>query len=138
MESMALSFPVNTVLFAGIPGLMKVCLGLRVTLYRMRMSISLGDRDDETMLRRIRADANFSENVPMALILLMLIEMLHATSLAIFVLGIVLVIGRLLHWLGLSGNAEPFNRVTGMVMTWGVIAVASVMAIWLYATSGGT
>ena len=135
MEATALSFPVNTALFAGILGLMKVCLGLRVSIYRGQMGISLGDRDDETLMRRIRGHANFSENVPIALILLMLIEMLHATSLVIFVLGIVLVIGRMLHWLGLSGNAEPFNRVTGMVMTWGVIGIASIMAIWLYASS---
>lgn len=140
MEAAALSFPVNTVLFAGVLGLMKIALGLRVSMQRAASGIYLGDRAavpagspaDETMLRRIRAHANFSENVPMALILLMLIEMLHASSLAIFVLGGVLVIGRLLHWIGLSGNAEAFNRVTGMVMTWGVIAVASIMAIWLY------
>lgn len=136
MEMTELLFPVNTALFAGILGLLKVALGLRVTLMRAASGIPLGDQADERMLRRIRAHANFSENVPMALILLMLIEMMHATSLAIFVLGIVLLIGRLLHWLGLSGNAEPFNRVAGMVMTWGVIVVASVMAIWLYASSG--
>ena len=136
METTELLFPVNTALFAGILGLLKVALGLRVTLLRAASGIALGDQADERMLRRIRAHANFSENVPMALILLMLIEMMHATSLAIFVLGTVLLIGRLLHWLGLSGNAEAFNRVAGMVMTWGVIVVASVMAIWLYASSG--
>ena len=134
MEQLALSFPVTTALFAGILGLMKLGLGLRVTIYRASQNIPLGDQADETMLRRIRAHANFSENVPMALILMMLIEMLHASGLAIFALGIILVIGRLLHWLGLSGNAEAFNRVTGMIMTWGVIAIASVLAIWLYFT----
>ena len=138
MESVALSFPVNTALFAGILGLMKVVLGLRVSAYRASKGISLGDRNDEVMTRRIRAHANFSENVPMALILLMLIEVLHASSPFIFALGIVLVIGRLLHWLGLAGNAEAFNRVTGMVMTWGVIAISSIMAIWLYATAVST
>ena len=136
MESEALTFPVATALFAGILGLMKIGLGLRVSIRRASMGISLGDQNDETMVRRIRAHANFSENVPMGLILLMLIEMQHASVLAIFVLGSVLVIGRLLHWLGLSGNAEAFNRVTGMIMTWGVIAIASVLAIWLYISNG--
>jgi hypothetical protein len=136
MESVALSFPVTTALFAGLLGLMKVGLGLRVSLQRASRGISLGDQDDDTMRRRIRAHGNFSENVPMALILLMLIEMLHASELTIFVLGAVLLAGRLLHWLGLSGNAEAFNRVTGMIMTWGVIIIASLFAIWLYATSG--
>lgn len=134
MESVVLSFPVNTALFAGILGLMKIGLGLRVTMHRAAKGISLGDREDEAMVRRIRAHANFSENVPMALILLMLIEMLDATSVAIVVLGIVLVVGRLLHWLGMSGNGEAFNRVTGIIMTWGVIGISSVVAIWLYAT----
>ena len=132
MDQMALSIPFNTVLFAGILGLLKVALGLRVSIYRAARGISLGDAADETLMRRIRAHANFGENVPIALILLMLIEMLHASSPVIFALGIILVIGRLLHWLGLSGNAEACNRVTGMIMTWGVIGIASVMAISLY------
>ena len=132
MEPTTLLLPVNTALFAGILGLLKVALGLRVTMLRAASGISLGDEADEQMQRRVRAHANFSENVPIALILLMLVEMLHATSVTIFVLGIVLLVGRLLHWVGLSGNAEAFNRVAGMIMTWSVIAVASVMAIWLY------
>jgi uncharacterized membrane protein YecN with MAPEG domain len=45
------------------------------------------------------------------------------------VLGAVLIIARALHALGLMGNAESFNRATGIVINWATLGLASIIGI---------
>lgn len=129
MESLTAVAPLNTMLFSALLVLLKVILGMRVTAYRVKNETMWGDGGDERMQRLIRAHANHSEWMPAAIIILALIEMAGVSPLIIFVLGGAILVGRLLHSIGLMGNAEPFNRVAGMVITLGVMAISSVIGI---------
>ncbi|MEP4379973.1 MAG: MAPEG family protein [Alphaproteobacteria bacterium] len=129
MESIAAVVPVNTMLISALLVTMKLVLGIRVTMYRASHNIPWGDNGDDQMTRRIRAHANHSEWVPATLILLALIEMSGVSPFIIGALGAALLVGRGLHGLGLMGNAEAFNRVTGITMHWIVLALAVIIAV---------
>ncbi|MGB0570600.1 MAG: MAPEG family protein [Alphaproteobacteria bacterium] len=124
MEAIVAVAPVNTMLVAALLGLMKLALGVSVTKYRLQNKIMWGDASDGGMARRIRAHANFTEWVPGTLILLGLIEMMGVSPIIIAVLGAMLIIARCLHALGLMGNAESFNRATGIVINWATLGLS--------------
>lgn len=129
MEAIIAVAPVNTMFVAALLVLMKLVLGVRVSMYRASHNILWGDNGDDQMTRRIRAHANHSEWVPATIIILALIEMAGVAPIIIGVLGIAVIIARALHALGLMGNAESFNRATGIVINWVVLALASVIGI---------
>jgi len=88
----------------------------------------LGDGDDDTLRRRIRAQANFTEYTPLALIGLALCELSHAPPSVLMGLGATLLLGRTLHAASLYQNTVPI-RVVGMVATYSVLLL---QAIWLF------
>jgi len=136
MEALATVTPVNTMLFAALLVLLKIVLGMRVTAYRIKNETMWGDNADIKMQRLIRAPGNHAEWMPGAMIILGLIEMAGVSPLIVFTLGAALLVGRLLHSIGLMGNAEAFNRVAGMVITIGVMAISSVIGIIEYFAPG--
>lgn len=114
-----------TPIYIAVLGLMFVPLTLRVGLYRLKNKIDIGDGNDDTLLRRIRCQANFVETVPLAVVLLVVMELMGAGSTWLHALGATLVIARVLHFLGLS-RMGPFQaRPLGMVGTFIVYLVAS-------------
>ncbi|MGB0631782.1 MAG: MAPEG family protein [Alphaproteobacteria bacterium] len=90
--------------------------------------VSLGSGDDETLLRRIRAHANFAEYVPFALLLIAGAVTVGANAYFVHGCGIVLVAGRLLHAKAIYDGTLPL-RVAGMVATFAVIVVTSAYII---------
>ncbi len=136
MENIAAVAPVNTMLFSAFLVLVKIVLGVRVTMYRAKHDTMWGDAGDEQMQRRIRAHANHSEWMPATMIILALIEMAGVSPIIIFTLGFVMLVGRLVHAIGLMGNAETFNRIAGMIMTWGVMIAAALIGIVEFVAPG--
>lgn len=129
MESMAAVAPTITLFVSALLVLMKLVLGLRVSLYRNKLNMPWGDSGDDQLVRRIRAHANHSEWVPATVIILGLVEMVGVTPIIVGVLGAIVIIARGLHAIGLMGNAEPFNRATGIVMNWVVLFLAAIIGI---------
>ncbi|MBL6928304.1 MAG: MAPEG family protein [Rhodospirillales bacterium] len=127
METMML--PV-TALYGGVLGLFALFLGIRITVMRSKKKIVLNDGGDAELTTAIRVFGNFAEYVPLALILLALAEINGASSAMTHWLGGALVVGRLLHLIGLDGTRMiTFGRVAGMTITWGVILIASVLGL---------
>ena len=121
----AMTLPV-TALYASLLGLFSLYLGIRITVMRARKQIILGDGGDDEIAVAIRIFGNFMEYVPLALILLALAEINGASSQMTHWLGGALVVGRVLHLIGLDSTRPiTFGRVAGMTITWGVILVAS-------------
>jgi uncharacterized membrane protein YecN with MAPEG domain len=92
--------------------------------------VSLGDGGDPQQLVAFRRRANFAEWVPMALILIAILELNGAPPLAVHLLGIGLVVARIAHPLG--RNAEDMSapaRGLAAATTPLVILVAAVWAI---------
>ncbi len=121
--------PDITILFAGILGLMAIGLGATAGLYRAKEGISIGDGGNQELLMRMRRHANFVENVPLALILIGLLEMQGVSSTAIYVLGGMLVLGRILHFVGFGEDIGSKTRGIGAGLTILSILVASVWGI---------
>lgn len=129
MDAIVAVAPINTLFISAILVLMKLVLGLRVSTYRAKHNILWGDNGDDGMARRIRAHANHSEWVPATIIILGLIEMVGVSPIIVGVLGVVVIVSRSLHAIGLMGNAEAFNRVTGIAMNWIVLLLCAVIGI---------
>ncbi|MEM8743785.1 MAG: MAPEG family protein [Pseudomonadota bacterium] len=125
-----------TPLYAGILTLLFVALSIRVIGARRSARIALGDGGASTVLRRMRVHSNFAEYVPLALILMLMMELQDAPALVLHALGIALVGGRTLHAYGVSQEPEPMRlRVAGMATTFTVLIASAIgnmtLAIWV-------
>jgi uncharacterized membrane protein YecN with MAPEG domain len=119
-----------TPLYAGLLAVLYVFLSLRVVQYRQK-GIPLGDGGDPKMLRVIRGHANFAEYVPLALMLMLVLEMSRFSVYVLHALGIALVVSRLLHGYALSFTPRfRFGRVWGAGITFFVLLVEGVLCLW--------
>ncbi|MEE2663752.1 MAG: MAPEG family protein [Myxococcota bacterium] len=117
-------------LYAGILGLMSIVLASLAGRLRGSTKISVGDGGDSELLVAMRRHANFIEYVPLALVLIALVEMSGAPALAIHLLGGGLVVSRLCHAIGLNADTiQSAARIVGAAGTMLVTLVASVWAI---------
>ncbi|MFO0989808.1 MAG: MAPEG family protein [Alphaproteobacteria bacterium] len=127
-----MAMPIITALYAGILGFLGLVLASRVVQHRQRHRIALGDRGNEDMQRAMRVFGNFTEYVPMILLLIGFGEMLGAHKWLTHGLGVCLLAGRLFHAWGLSKTSgTSLGRLLGVVLTWLALLVASAMLIWL-------
>ncbi len=113
-------------IYAALCGLFLIFLSARVIRQRRRSKVALGDAGKPEMQRAMRVQANFSEYVPLALLLLALAELQGLDAVILHALGLLLLLGRLLHAFGVAREPENFRfRVAGMVLTFVAIASAS-------------
>lgn len=116
-------------LYAGLLGLFYVYLSVRTIGFRRKAQISIGDGGDQEMLRAIRMHANFAEYTPLALVLLVLMELQNSPTGLLHVLGCLLVLARVAHAYGISSVQAPGKfRVGGMAGTFTTLVISS---LWL-------
>lgn len=123
--------PQVTLIFAAALGLLNLWLGVRVTRLRYAKKVSIGHGDVPVVETRMRAHANFNEYVPIALILMMLVEMQIGASRGLWLVGTLLVVGRVLHPFGMERTAPNPYRAGAMMLTWAALAALVVWAILL-------
>lgn len=124
-------FPV-TALYASLLALLLITMSWRVSKHRRRARVSLGDGGDELLTRASRAQANFTEYVPLGLILLLLLEAAGLWMAVLHALGIMLLLGRLLHsWGMMNPDAKPSGRWWGTALTWLMMLLAALLNLWL-------
>ena len=120
-----------TGIYAALATLLVLILAGRVSLRRGAVRVGLGTGGDEDLMRRIRAHANALENLPLALLLLLMLELNQTQPLLLHVFGCVLIVGRIAHAIGLSRSAsESPGRLLGTVLTWGVMLVMALLLLW--------
>jgi len=90
-------------------------LGMRIGKLRMVHKISVGDGGNEAILRRMRAQANFHEAVPLTLILFGLVEAAGRGGVWLAPLGAVFLLGRIAHAFGMESGGLRQGRAIGMV-----------------------
>ncbi len=115
-----------TPIYIAILGVLFLPFTMYAGFYRGKVKINLGDGGNEELLKRVRAQGNFIETVPIALILLVALELQGASDNAMHALGVTLVVGRILHWLAMTEIGPFIARPIGMLATLLVIAVSSV------------
>ncbi len=120
-----------TLLYAGLAGLLLLALSFQVVGLRRKHRVGLGTGDQPALERAVRVHANFCEYVPIALLLLLVLELSTVVSdLLLHLLGAALIIGRLLHARGLSRSAGTSKgRFIGTLLTWLMLAVAALLAV---------
>jgi hypothetical protein len=112
--------------YAGLFALFFVFLSLRVIRQRRAVRVSLGDGGDAELQRRCRVHANFTEYVPLALLLMIVAELQGRPDWVLHFVGVPLLIGRAAHAYGVSRAPELHRlRVVGMAGTFSAIIVGS-------------
>ncbi|MGH8251445.1 MAG: MAPEG family protein [Steroidobacteraceae bacterium] len=115
--------------YAALLGLLLIVLSVRVVLARWRFNVRLGVGTEDAMQQSVRVQANFTEYVPLAVVLLVLAEVTGLPLAAVHAAGILLLASRLIHAWGLSRHpGRTFGRFYGTAGTWLVIAGLS---LWL-------
>ena len=119
--------PTIVPIYAAIFALMLVALSLFVAKTRGDVRVAIGDGGNIVLRRRIRVQGNFTEYVPMALILFLFVELQGWPHWLVHGLCLVLLAARLLHAYGIAQEPEDIRlRATGMATT----------AVLLVATAG--
>lgn len=120
--------------YASLLALLFIFLSFKVVRLRRTLRTSIGDAGDKRLLRAIRVHSNFAEYTPLALLLLLALELQVFNSLVLHILGITLVTGRLLHAYGVSNTNERLKfRVAGMACTFTVLLVTASVLIYRFA-----
>lgn len=122
-----------TSLYAALAALLVIVLLVRVVLRRRDARIGIGDGSDHELHKRIRAHANAVETIPLALLLLLLVEMNRTQPLLVHGFGITLLIGRVLHASGLSkSSATSPGRLIGMLLTLLATIGMALLLLWQF------
>lgn len=124
-----ISIPV-TATWVGLNALIALGLAVRVTLLRGKSGVNFGDGDNEDLQRAIRVQGNNIEYVPLALLLILVLEIMGAWVVALNLLGAALTLARLAHAFGLGRNigTSP-GRLIGTLVTWIVILVTGIWTL---------
>lgn len=128
---MATTLPA-TLLAASLLGLFLIYLSNQCVKLRIKEKVDIGTGNSPALERAVRAHANFIEYVPIALILIGLLEVNHAPTPLTYSLAVALVIGRILHAKGfVKAKGSNFGRFVGTLSTWLVIIIASLYGVYL-------
>jgi uncharacterized protein len=111
---------------AGLLGLLGVALLSNVGRVRTRTKIFIGDGGNTELITAMRVQANFIENVPLALLLIWWTGTFYGPA-TVATLSVLLVVARVLHAAGMLGYL-PYGRPAGATLTLVVLVVSS---IWL-------
>lgn len=113
-----------TAFYGSLLTLLFLVLSFNVIRFRKSLKVGVGDGGEHTLTKVIRVHGNFTEYIPLALILLASYELNGASPLFLHVLGATLFVGRILHAIGLGksiGVTKP--RFYGMIATFLVLLV---------------
>jgi len=119
-----------TPLYAGLLAIWLVVLSVRVVNIRRR-GILFGDAGDVGVTRVVRAQANFAEYVPLALLMMGFLEVARYSIYLLHALGLTLVVARLLHGCALSfGWNMRSGRIAGAALTFIVLLVEAALCLY--------
>jgi len=124
------SLPI-TALYAALSGFLIIALAANVVRLRLAKKVSLGDGGHKDVSRAIRAHGNTIEYLPLALILMALLEINGGGSTALHSYGILLVGGRVVYSYGMLIPRSSANlaRQLGVVTSWLVILGAGIQLL---------
>ncbi len=125
-----MSLPITSI-YAALSTLLVIVLALRVVQSRQKHKVGLGDNGEANLQQRIRVHANAIENLPLALLLLLLLEMHGIPAPWLHGLGATLVVARVLHAWGFSRRkGTSFGRFFGTIVTWLVMLAMALILLW--------
>lgn len=128
---MTAALPISAI-YVTAAALMVVALLLRVAWLRNTLRVGMGDGDKPALARAIRTHANAVECLPLALLLLVMLEISGETGAWLHGLGVALIAARLVHAFGLLRRSNySFGRFFGTVATIAVILAMCGELLWI-------
>lgn len=122
-----------TGLYAALGALLILLLAARVIWLRNTRKVGIGSGGDEQLARAIRAHANAIEYLPIALLLLLILELDQTRPALLHLFGIVLIVARIIHALGLSAKSGySVGRAIGIALTFLVILAMALLLLWRF------
>lgn len=132
--------PTITAGYLAILALLYAALALQVIRLRQGNRAAFGDGDNAKLRSAIRAHANFVEYVPIITLMVAFLEMSAVPATRAHLLMGALLIGRVLHPVGMyaAPNTLPFRigRIGGMTITISLLIVCAVMILSRLALAG--
>jgi uncharacterized protein len=113
-------------LYIAILIVMAVIFSANVAFRRNPLKIGIGDGGNAHLARQMRVHGNFLENVPLAIGALIMLCAIGAPAWAVHIVGVSMIIGRILHAVGISQNSgASFGRAVGMILTYASLLCAA-------------
>ncbi len=116
-------------LYAVLGALILIKLSYDVVRLRMLYRVSYGDGGFTELQSAIRAHGNAVEYIPIALLLLLLLEMDGAETWMVHLCGLMMIVGRIMHFYGFHHRLVRWRR-TGMLATWCSLVLMVLVNLW--------
>lgn len=117
-----------TSIIASILTVIFIKLSFAVIGLRKKNQVGLGTGGHEDLERAIRAQGNFAEYVPFGIVLIACLELNGAPWWLVAIPGVTLIIGRLIHAIGIHELPPEFSkRILGMKLTFGTLITLVVL-----------
>lgn len=116
--------------FAGLLILLQVVMTAFVGLFQVKSGIAFLDGGNVTMTRRMRAHGNFTETVPIALLVMVLTELSAAPAPLLWSGGFALLAGRMMHAYAIVKHGTSPARAVGMFLTVLPMTVFGGFLVW--------
>lgn len=112
-----------TAFYAALSGAILIYLSAMVIARRRELGIGIGHGGEKHLEQDMRVHANFTEYVPLTLLLLLLAELNHLPALFLHITGTVLLLARVFHAYGLRHHhGYSWQRFYGTLLTFIVLA----------------
>ena len=119
------------VVYIALLALGLIPLAFRVIVIRRGRRIGIGDGGDRELAQRVRVHANYAENAPFGLALLLALPLAASPAWTVHAVGLCLVVGRAAHAIGLSQTiGSSLGRVAGMVHTFTALIFGAATLLW--------
>lgn len=115
-----------TGLFAALMTLLYIVLAIRIIRLRWREQVGIGTGESLPLKAAVRVHGNFTEYVPLALILMALMESNGASSGLLYALGGLLFVARVCHAVGLTMSiGVSIYRTIGVLGTFAMLLISA-------------
>ena len=122
-----------TSFYAALLTFVFLTLSILVILHRLSKIGPSGPEGEIALNKSMRVQANFVEYVPLGLILMLCAELQGAPALAVHAMGATLLLGRVLHAIGMTRTPQIFSlRSAGILLTL-LMLTASAVALFGHA-----
>lgn len=126
-----MTFPI-TALFIAALGILQIPITIAVGALRVKTGIQFMDGGNQTLLRLMRAQANFTETVPITLLVMAAAEYTGTSAALLWAGGFSLLLGRIVHYFTVARYGWGNGRAAGMLMTFAALLGFSVCIFIAY------
>lgn len=118
-----------SLLAAALAALIAGWLGSRCGSIRIKDKILHGDGGNSLLYRRMRAQSNFTEYTPIALVLILALDLSNQDGWLLGLTALAFMLGRVLHGIGMDAEAAAKPRMIGMLLTFPLLMLWAGWAI---------